>query len=135
MHQECGRQVAGHPLQPRDVARVGARPRQVDEGDRGLGTLHADKLIDGGQVVGRDGLVAGLHHVGEVVPDHHVGVRVDPEHLQQPLQLLLLACDVGIRGTDAHKHSNPADSKYQHLKSHYNHYARLTCGTATWPPC
>ena len=54
VHEQRGRQVPGHPLQPRHVLRRAAartRPRQVDEGDRRLGALHSDKLVHRRQIL------------------------------------------------------------------------------------
>ena len=44
-----------------------------------------------------------FHHGSEMVPHQNVGLRLDPQHLQQLLELLLLAGDVQICGPDTHE--------------------------------
>ena len=44
-----------------------------------------------------------FHHGSEMVPHQNVGLRLDPQHLQQLLQLRLSVGDVQICGPDTHE--------------------------------
>ena len=125
MNEDGRRKVSCDHLQHPEIWLVlGVRFGEVNEWDCCLNTLNSDELIDREKILFR---CCGNCFVGKycievitsefwfqtkiiflekhlLIPDQHMSLRLDSQHLQQLLQLQLLALDVDLRLLDTHEH-------------------------------